>query len=244
MNASFATGSERHAALSLPDRLLLSAEIRQREAEKDVTLWRLGRRAKLLLEGLPRLLGVGVHVCRIALQGAGLSEAEAPGASVVVERARRQPQQKLSLLVVEDPDEIPVVRHVGHERGRLDFLARPEQRPAHRQGPPRRETSWPCPRSARGWRARARGPGRRLPAPRDSAASTESDFAEPPTWSGPIGDRGAPPAGSARPPHPSARGPARQAPIPLRRVRFPGATRSPFSYCSRARLQSRVTSRS
>ncbi len=32
-------------------------------------------------------------------------------------------QQKLSLLLVEDPDEILVVRHEGHERGGLDVLA-------------------------------------------------------------------------------------------------------------------------
>ena len=84
----------------------------------------IGRCAKLLLEGLPRLLGVGAHVCGIALQGIGLNEAEGPGAPVVVERARGQPQQKLSLLLVEDPDEILVVRQVGHERGGLDLLRR------------------------------------------------------------------------------------------------------------------------
>ena len=106
--------------LSLTDGLLLSTQIRQREAEKNVTLWLVRRRAKLLLEGLPRLLGVGVHVCSITLQGAGLNEAEAPVSSVVIERPRRQPQQKLSLLVVEDPDEILVGRHMGHENGRLD----------------------------------------------------------------------------------------------------------------------------
>ena len=85
-----------------------------------MTLWILRRHAKLLLEGLPRFLGVGVHVCSIPLQGAGLNEAEAPGSSVVIERARRQPQQKPSLLVVEDPDEILVGRHMGHEDCRLD----------------------------------------------------------------------------------------------------------------------------
>jgi hypothetical protein len=96
---------ERDAALSLPDRFLLPTEVRQRETEADVPLRTIGRCAKLLLESLPYLLGVGAHVCGIALQGISLNEAEGPGAQVVVERARGQPQQKLSLLLVEDPDE-------------------------------------------------------------------------------------------------------------------------------------------
>src|SRR5262249_14175591 len=52
---------EGDAALTLPDRLLFPTEVRQREAEKNVALCIVGRCAKLLLVGLPGLLGIGVH---------------------------------------------------------------------------------------------------------------------------------------------------------------------------------------
>ena len=137
-------GQERDAALSLPDRFVLSPQIRQREAEEDVALRILGSRAKLLLEGLSRLLGVGPHVRRIALQGVGLGKAEAPVASVVVERARREAQKQLALRLVENPDEVPLVRHAGHERGGLDLLRRGlDDGPCSGQISLHRGRSWP-----------------------------------------------------------------------------------------------------
>ena len=66
--ASFETGAS--ATPRSPSRIASSfrPEVRQRQAEEAVTLGVIGRRAKLLLEGLPRLLGVGAYVCRVALQ--------------------------------------------------------------------------------------------------------------------------------------------------------------------------------
>ena len=84
----------------------------------------IGGRAQLFVNSLPCLLGVRPHVGRVALQGIGLNEARGPGAPDVVERARGQPQQKFSLLLVEDPDEIEVVGKVRDECGRLDLPAR------------------------------------------------------------------------------------------------------------------------
>src|SRR5262249_16251446 len=99
-------GEKLDAPQALPDGLILAAQIRERETEKDAPLCVVGSCTKLLLDGLARLLGVSAHIRLIALQGTCLRQGKAPGSPVVVERARREAQEQLALPLIEHPDEI------------------------------------------------------------------------------------------------------------------------------------------
>ncbi len=113
--------------------------------------------------------------------------------AVVVERARCQAQQKLSLLLIEHPGEIPVGRHVRHERGGLDFPGRGLER-----GPSTGEVSLAEERHGLALDQYEVG-GREGEATVDSlprlgiASQPEKRFAETPLNVRRIGDRGAPP---------------------------------------------------
>src|SRR5206468_10792716 len=61
--------TESDPTLTFPDRFFFPTEVCQRHAELDVARRITGCRAKLLLEGLPDLFGVGTNVCGIALPG-------------------------------------------------------------------------------------------------------------------------------------------------------------------------------
>ena len=121
-----------------------------------------------------RLLRVGAQRSRrrpSAPSAWARQSAQAPGRR---RRRRRQAQQQLPLLVVENPDEIPVVREVRHERGGLDAPGRGlERRPrARRRRSPSQRNVMRLDRSIRcrfaGASARARSKASR--APRRSAA--------------------------------------------------------------------------
>jgi hypothetical protein len=60
---------KRDATLAFPNLFLFPPQVRQREAEDDMALRIIGRCVKLLLESLPGLLRVAVHIRRITLQG-------------------------------------------------------------------------------------------------------------------------------------------------------------------------------
>src|SRR5262249_53083908 len=108
--------------LTLSNRVLLSAEMREGKSEENVPLGIPRSRADLLLEGDTRLLGELPDVRRIAFEGIGLNEAQSPGALVVIERARLQSHEQLSLGVVEKPDEVLELRRERHERAAVDLL--------------------------------------------------------------------------------------------------------------------------
>ena len=110
---------ELDASESLADRLVLAAEIRERETEEDVALRVFRRLAELLLVRLARLLGVDARVRGIAFQDIRLREADAPTRAVAVEGVRRQAKEELLLLLVENPDEVLVVRYAREGRPTL-----------------------------------------------------------------------------------------------------------------------------
>src|SRR5688572_13333006 len=74
--------------------------------------------------GLSRLLGIRAGALCISLQGVSLGETEAPRAPVVIERARRQAEQQLTLRLIENPNQIPKPSGERHERGWLDLSGR------------------------------------------------------------------------------------------------------------------------
>src|SRR2546425_1876443 len=123
---------DRDAALTLPDRLSLPAQVSKREAERGVKPLAAGRRAELLLVGEPRGVGVDPGAGWVASDGIRLGEHYAPRAPVPVERAWPEPEEQRLFGIVEHPHEIVVSRHKGHEGG--VYLLRRGPKPSPRPG--------------------------------------------------------------------------------------------------------------
>ncbi len=68
-------------------------------------------------------LGVLANIRFVTLQRGCLHEAVGPDAAIV-EGARREAKEQIALRFVEQPDEVRVVGHEGHERCRLHLLWR------------------------------------------------------------------------------------------------------------------------
>ncbi len=109
---------ERHAPFAFPHRVLLAAQIGEREPEEDVQLVVVWCVEQLLLEGDTGRIGICLRARLIAAERVGLGEHEAPSAAVA-ERIGIEPDEEALLRVVQSPDQVPVRRRIGRELRRL-----------------------------------------------------------------------------------------------------------------------------
>jgi hypothetical protein len=86
-----------------------AALVGEREPPQRVALRLVGRRGELRVYRHHRRVGVGARSHGVAAQAPGLGQHQPPVSPVVVEGARRQPQQQLLVGVVERPEEVPIV---------------------------------------------------------------------------------------------------------------------------------------
>ena len=101
-------------------------------------------RSELLLEGQPSRVGVRVRLRSVAPERVGLSERAPPLCAVVIERARREPQQEPLLGLVQHPNEV-AGGHERDERGGVHLLGgRPEYRLRTGQVALRQRHHHPC----------------------------------------------------------------------------------------------------
>ena len=87
----------RDAPLALADGLGLPPRVGERDAVETVELSVLGRTADLLLERDPSRVAVGTHRPGVAADVADAGHGQAPGGAIVVELARREPEQQSPL---------------------------------------------------------------------------------------------------------------------------------------------------
>ena len=102
----FRRRQERHRSLALPYGVSLTTQVGQRQSRAARGAPRCREHRQLSLERQPRRVGVDAGFRRVAPEGIGLGEFQAPVCPVVIVGARPQPQQELLLGLVQHPAQV------------------------------------------------------------------------------------------------------------------------------------------